>query len=333
MNLTAKQKVIDFAGKFSYQLVNYFSKGPLPEANEALQNRLKKASAYFTQQFKDVLLPACFNFQVLTDNKNVRKNLEEKLTDLRKALFIKNACFVSCKDGFKASIFTKTKADADLDFLQVKKTAFKPSVIPKDLEHPELYQKLLLWRKEQAKVQQKEAHSILPTSTMIEIAKVLPSSSESLKRIGKLGNKRIKESGAAILEIIDAYCSEKGIQTDLLQFASLKAKPDTKKISFEAFQAGKTIKEIAEARELKEGTIQSHLGHYVGLGQLDILKIMPQEKVDKILKYYSENDSDGLNDAKAHFGEAAYIRRLENGVSILAVSYNHKKAPQSRRRV
>ncbi len=49
-----------------------------------------------------------------------------------------------------------------------------------------------------------------------------------------------------------------------------KVKIDTKVESFRMYKEGMSIKEIASARSLTTGTIESHIAHYVGTGDLDI---------------------------------------------------------------
>ena len=306
LKTTTDEKVVHFALKFSRQLNNYFSAGPLPEQNEALQARLKKASAYFSEALKNAIIPACQNFQILSDNKAIKKQVSEKLTDLQREVYIKNACFEISETGFETSIYIKTKADAHLDFQQKQLSAGpSKSLTPKDIEHVDLYKRIRKWREEKADSLETEVYSILPTKALLEIVRVLPTSSEALKRIGKFGSKRIKEFGADILEMVNDYCAEKSIPTDQFQFASLKARPDTKKISFESFKSGKSIQEIAADRGLTYGTIQNHLGHYVGIGELDILEILDGKKVEKIVEYYSSGKSNRLNDAKSFFGDEA----------------------------
>lgn len=301
--LQADQKVVQFARKFSFQLGNYFSEGPLPEENEALLTRLKKAGVYFTNQLKDHLLPACKEFQVLSDNKNVQRKVEEKVEALHQVFHVKKAVMQLCEEGFDSSQYLKVKAEAVLDFQNETKTKVKSSAVPKDIEHPALYKAIYDWRAKKAILHQLDPYKVVPTSSLVEMVKVLPTEGEALKRIGKLGTKRINAYGAELLKLIRKYCEQHNLISDQLQFASLKPKSDTKKMSYELFRAGKKLEEIATERSLTLGTIQTHLGHYVHLGELDIYELLDQSIVDDVMDYYNSEKSNRLNDAKAHFGE------------------------------
>ncbi|MDR1738445.1 MAG: helix-turn-helix domain-containing protein [Candidatus Symbiothrix sp.] len=62
-----------------------------------------------------------------------------------------------------------------------------------------------------------------------------------------------------------------------------KQKGDSAKLSLEMFQAGKTIQQIGEERNLQTSTIMEHLSHYISSGQVSIFALVPKDKVEKIL--------------------------------------------------
>ena len=49
-----------------------------------------------------------------------------------------------------------------------------------------------------------------------------------------------------------------------------KVKVDTKAETLKMYREGMSVKDIAAARSLTSGTIESHLAHYVGTGELNI---------------------------------------------------------------
>jgi len=101
----------------------------------------------------------------------------------------------------------------------------------------------------------------------------------------------VQKHGAAIVDIIESFCREKGLSANL-PFPEIQKKKktklttDTKLQSLELFQEGKTIDEIAALRDLKTSTIESHLGHFVGKGELDISQLMDAEIVKEIETYF-----------------------------------------------
>jgi len=59
-------------------------------------------------------------------------------------------------------------------------------------------------------------------------------------------------------------------------------KPDTKLLSFELYNEGKTLNEIAKERGLSQGTIEGHLAYYISTQQLDVTKLVKPNKIKNI---------------------------------------------------
>ena len=163
------------------------------------------------------------------------------------------------------------------------------------------------WREDVAEIADMERYQVMHTRTLLEIAHFLPQSLAELKKIKGIGAVKTQQFGADLIAIIQAYCTEHQIQTDRLPglaVAPEKApKVDTKMLSLELFQAGKTLDEIAEERNLVRGTIEGHLAHFVALGELDIFSLLDREQVQEIEQFFLENRLATNTEAKTHFGE------------------------------
>jgi len=59
-------------------------------------------------------------------------------------------------------------------------------------------------------------------------------------------------------------------------------KIDTKLVSFELYNQGKTLEEIAKERGFSVGTIEGHLAYYVSTQQLDVVKLVKPNKIRNI---------------------------------------------------
>ncbi|WP_316805905.1 helix-turn-helix domain-containing protein [Pedobacter agri] len=59
-------------------------------------------------------------------------------------------------------------------------------------------------------------------------------------------------------------------------------KIDTKLISFELYEQGKTLEEIAKERGFSVGTIEGHLAYYVSTQQIDVQKLVKPNKIKNI---------------------------------------------------
>lgn len=309
LSVSAETHVFSVADKFKLQLRSYFAEAGLPEENEAAQARIQKACAWFLEKISGELMSGFNSLDILTDNKAVRKVASEALENVQRELFIKDVALKAAQNGFSAHAYLRAKADAQLDFKATSTTsspmAAAFAAAPKDASHPELYVLLKKWRDDTAAVHNVEAYKVLPTKSLLELVELLPANIPALKKVKGIGEAKSKRYGGEILGIIQEYCLSKGLEGAQLSVLETPKKPkiDTKKLSFELFQSGKSIAEIAEERSLAASTIEGHLGYYIELGQLDIFDVMDREKVNKIEQFIKENPTETLSGIKSHFGE------------------------------
>ena len=77
----------------------------------------------------------------------------------------------------------------------------------------------------------------------------------------------------------------------------------TKTITYNLFKEGKNITEIAKERGLVVSTIEGHLSQYVKSGEIDLLEILDEDKVDQIQKALKENRGDTIIPVKKKLGD------------------------------
>ena len=82
----AESEMIDLVEKFSRQLNNYFQEDKMPEENEALIERLQKASAYFLPKIEEGLIVNLKKLHILTDNQSVEKKIADTIEAIRNCL-------------------------------------------------------------------------------------------------------------------------------------------------------------------------------------------------------------------------------------------------------
>jgi hypothetical protein len=305
-------QIFDLADKFVPQLRGYFQQGGQPEQNEELQARIGKACAWFAEKLGGTLLPAARSIQILTDNKAVRKSALDALSNLEKEFFAKNACMAAAQTGFAAQTYLRTRANADLDFqAAAQHTPAVPAggvSTPQDTAHPALFALLVKWRADYAERYGLEAYEVLLTKTLLEVVQRLPVITSDLQKVRGIGKVKSKQFGAEMLAIVRDYCIARNLQTDALALPDPDApkppKPDSKVVTLDLFRAGKTIDEIAAERGFARTTIEGHLAHFVGLGELDILDFMDAGAVAQIDGFFREHNTRLSSDAKTHFGEA-----------------------------
>jgi hypothetical protein len=186
------------------------------------------------------------------------------------------------------------------------------------------------------------------------LVQFLPVTLKSLKKIKGIGAVKTTRFGAELLGMIQQYCLEKklylspvefetpepkpedpsnpkmGIERELEQHFDTEPKPvpkppkvNTKVVSFELYQSGKNIAEIAMERGLSVTTITDHLSHFIMLGELDVFDLVKKEAVHDLETFFRENNTKLASEAKAYFGDLyaydeirlvlAYLRGLEGG--------------------
>ena len=315
---TVKTEIIIIAERFNNQIKQLLEQNNDLENNLQLQDRIKKASVYFAEktEWLDNEISAHLTFQ--TDNKSVLKTLVDIKDKILKEVFIKAACLKYCKDGFKLKDFLSVRAKSAIEEKYVRpklKPTFEISDMPVSL-HKELFIQLKEWRNNLATELNQQHYMILSQIAISEIATKLPSTIPLLKLINGIGDKKIKQYGEEILDIVITYLNENNIPVPEPELVIERPKKktekiDSKKLSFDLYKEGKTLEQIAIEREMVVETIAGHLAHYVEIGELDINKVMPKEKIDKISEYFLKSESILLAPAKETLGEYASYGELK----------------------
>lgn len=308
---TLQQKALadlqDVSKKFSPQLAAYLQSTELPEENEALQARLRKASGYFVDKIL-LLMQEVDAITIETDNKEVATQFASALSNLKRLFITKKFCFAACSDGFTAERISRAKCDAELEIIEPHLNREMTFRVPKDVPHPKLYERLAAWRYDMAIERDLPEFDIAPNLTLKDLTTTLPKTKRQLTNIRGIGKARLQKYGDTLLKLILDYCQEHGIDTDSTpdpSFASA-AQPDksqTKKVTLELYRAGKTIEEIATARSLAISTIESHLSHFVGKGELDISLFLDETSFGEIVQYLNVTPDSTTSMSKEHFGD------------------------------
>jgi ribonuclease D len=291
-------------------LPTYFAHDALPEANEPLQERIRKAGPYFHSLLTDDLLPLIQRCPTDSDNKQVRDSLLEVMDELEKELFSKSRCFAGLTDGFDALAYLQTRNLAELDFRPERRKA-EASQLANDSRSNGLYGALTKWRNDKAGEHGASAYMVLPQKTLVELARVRPTTSAELITIKGFGKTKVKQIGHEVLAIIQEYVGGGPIGRSGLSEGK-KAAPKAKKekdpkgvspiVTLALFKSGKTIDQIAEERGLAVSTIESHLAQAISSGELAIDALLPRAKVSAIRTYLTEHTTQTLSEARQGLG-------------------------------
>lgn len=300
----ARADLFAVSRRFAPQLAEYLAQDVMPEANEALQARICKASTYFTEKIASLLQEAD-QLSTESDNQDVAASLVSQIDSLRLALFVKRGCFAACGEGFHTEVYNRAKVDAELEFTKSRASSPKQMVVPKGVAHPELYRQLLQWRHEAAEKDGVSVRNVLPNRSLKELVTHLPTDHSRLRAIHGIGKVRMKQYGGQLLNLIQQFRSKQkkaGRET-----AEPKRQPsaasETERQSLALFQSGKSLDEISAERRLAQSTIEGHLSHFIGLGELDVHAILDRETIDTILQFLKSQPEAVVADVKSHFGE------------------------------
>jgi len=74
------------------------------------------------------------------------------------------------------------------------------------------------------------------------------------------------------------------------------------RMTSELFNAGKSIEEIAEIRQMAVSTIQTHLAHMVSTGEIQATDLMPLDKIHSIQSVMNEEGMNSLGMIKSRMG-------------------------------
>ncbi|MDB5116950.1 MAG: recQ [Mucilaginibacter sp.] len=158
------------------------------------------------------------------------------------------------------------------------------------------------------------AYIILSDSTLVEIATYLPQSLDELRFISGFGDVKLARYGREFLEPVKVYTNERGLNSKISQKSKKRERKvktervstprssDTRMVSLELYRKDKSIAEIAIERGLSVSTVESHLSYFVQSGELDVLDMVPEQKIPAIKDAVESYGADRLAPLKEILG-------------------------------
>lgn len=302
---SVEQTIYAVAESFKKQVTSLLNQEELPEENTALQERVKKACAYFAEKTQTEFYSKLQTLNIDSDNKAVRTSLKEAFDNLMKETFVKIGLMKVSAEGFKTLSYLQTKANLEIDFTAVKSKAATPSAAPQEIKNGSLFVTIRNWRNNIATENNIPVYMVLPQKSLLELVDKLPSTLAELESIKGLGKLKVQKFGREILAMIADYCDSKNIERSPMEIIlkEEKVKVDTKKVSFDLYKEGKTIAEIAQMRSFTTGTIEGHLANYISSGEISIFDIVSKAKVAKIMAHIIQHPNQSTSETKTALGD------------------------------
>ena len=300
---------------FRRQLGKMFKDDVEPVRDPAVLERLGKAAVYFQEKFDTILVPYLENLSVETDNKEIRKKLNDAVKQLKEETAIKLAGVRSCGDGFTPEAYLRAVSLATMEQGAAKSKA-KTVVHPEaDVSHPDLFEILRTWRKRKAAEEGIDHYQVLHQKTLVEIAIRLPDSISALKKIHGIGKRLAQRYGEELVQMVADYRRENRIEHVPIpdppannppekRKEKPEVKKDTKKISFELLEQGLSVSAIAAERGLTLSTIENHLASFVSSGEIPIYRVVPDDIRRIIERKIVDMPGKSLKELKTALGDS-----------------------------
>ena len=287
---------------FKNQLLQISEDAILPENSSQIQERFIKAIAYFIVKTKGDILKPLNTITFFTDNKAVQKDFLKQLDSLKEKLLEKLFVLQKLTNGFKVQDYLEVRAKA---VLQKSEPVKKKKVVSK--RDPILSIKLRELRDEISKDLGIAHFQIFTQETLYAMCDELPRTEKELLKIVGMGKTRVTKYGEAVLEAIDSYCKDNGINK--LNEQKKEDKKPTKQISYELFKSGLSVKDIAKERGLTSGTIENHLANYITSGDINVLELIELKRYNKV-----RNEIESAGEVK---GLTALKEKVDGGITYM----------------
>ena len=323
LNDELHKNLLEVSEKFRNQMISILESNRNAEENNPLQERVQKACGYFSAKLELILNERLKNNEVDIDNKTVRKSVNDAVAKLNDDVLLKLECLKGCKDGFSVKKYMEIRAKSAIGPAD-KKQKFKAASVSFDgsLPNQELYKTLKNWRNEKAAELNLEGYLILPQKTLIELITHLPVSLSELKSMKGMGSKKVGQFGKEILHHIHTYRirHNMGVSENAFEVPSEDTKShktDSKRVTFELFQEGKSMDSIAVERGMARSTIEGHIAHYISIGAISPEGLVAADKISTISEWFLQNKPALLSTAKAGLGDNVSYMELRFVLSYL----------------
>jgi len=186
-------------------------------------------------------------------------------------------------------------------------------------------------------VQQLSENLIAPINKQIQIVKVKKRVTSYVKELNEIKRRfeKKKQEFGNIQGMVSSLTKTANGEEVIISIEELhkpivvettrqkKEKGESHRISLEMFKEGKSIADIASARDMVISTIEGHLSHFIPTGEIDVLDLVEESKLEKILALLNEQPTTSSSIIKEQLGE-----EFSYGEIRAAIKYKEKtRAP------
>jgi hypothetical protein len=256
----------------------------LPEENILLQTKTKDGAGHFIKEIR-AIQELLQQSPAVTDSSLHAKEFNESVKELFAGLALKAFLLKEAGEKFDVEAWHRKKKSFVLPAFSVNAYAGAAQQRVQS-PHPLLHQQLRKLRDAICAKKNIAIYLVAGSKTLDEMATWLPQTPEELEQVSGFGTVKVETYGQQFLDIIISYCKEHGLESRISEKSPKHArketrapKKDTKAESFRLFKEGRSVSDIATARNLTVQTIEGHLAYYVRKGEIDIEELVSREKI------------------------------------------------------
>ena len=262
------------------------------ENNSGLQKRITDAANHFIPKLESYIRELKTH-PIITEHKEAALPVNEKLNEFAVALYNCNFYLQYCKSPFSVTGFLQHKLKYILPRFSLTCYALETKESITDFSNAELYDTLKRWRNMVCSESGQPIYMVANQASLQEICTYLPRNKKDLMLISGFGKAKAEKYGDEILEAVESFCERHNLETNMdaktgspkreRKTKLAEPKTDTKTVSFNLYNEGKDIASISKERKLSISTIEGHLAHFVGTGQIEINSLVNIKK-QKLVK-------------------------------------------------
>ncbi len=235
------------------------------------------------------------------------------------------------QDGGRYPILCLTSKGVDTlykgnTFLLIRREMVTSKVSQEESCDEILFQKLRHLRKEIAQEQGVPPFIIFSDKTLREISSKYPQTLSEVEKIGGIGKVKLEQYGDDLVRLVREYQQERAPlesevkevkeekQEENSQQSKINKNPRLNK-TYELFQQGLSLEEIAEQSNLLTATISGHIEMLIQEGwDIDMDRLVPPEKCKEIIEFFQKQEGWFLSPVVEYFGgrvdydEAKFVR-------------------------
>lgn len=302
--------LMEVAQKFQQQLKSISSAGMQVDKDSLLKERFDKAKAFFGREMDE---------RIIAPLEAINREVQQ-MKKVRKVLLMMKETIDYC-ENFALRFRYKERRSEPMHSGQQE--AASPPERGGEAIAGGLLLQLKEGRKKMAIEENLPPYRICNDATLEEMAAFLPQTMNDMAMIRGMGDFTLSRYGETFLRMIQKFMDDHQLESNMHLLATIqkskkrkssasgkvkspaagKAGNSSQMQSFQLFQSGKSVAEIAALRNFSLTTIEAHLAHYVKTGALDVFRLISAEKFEQIKEAVQKATEPGLTPIKIMLGD------------------------------